>query len=210
MKRKQTTCENNSPAGWTDHWREWHRGHGCDKDPDAGRAAVLSRSQAMGEIIHQRIEHEIRRGACICPCHDTPRGPCRCSCGTETARADFNSETSELFAKRAKAAEDAYLRICQALGMAHEPEGQMPSPAPLDQVLTAVKELIEVAGLYQETAGKLDELAELRPRDEYHEDDGPVLWWKVPIAEPPYCGTALDDDFPDYVTHWSPLPPVRT
>lgn len=25
-------CTNYSPAGFTGHWREWHRGHGCDKD----------------------------------------------------------------------------------------------------------------------------------------------------------------------------------
>jgi hypothetical protein len=27
-------CQNNSPAGFTGHWRDWHRGHGCDKDPE--------------------------------------------------------------------------------------------------------------------------------------------------------------------------------
>lgn len=25
-------CTNYAPAGFTGHWREWHRGHGCDKD----------------------------------------------------------------------------------------------------------------------------------------------------------------------------------
>lgn len=29
-------CQNNSPAGFTGHWRDWHRGHGCDKDPGRG------------------------------------------------------------------------------------------------------------------------------------------------------------------------------
>jgi hypothetical protein len=113
------------------------------------------------------------------------------------------------WSRRAHASEDAYLRVCQALGMAHEPEGHAPSPAPLEEVLTAVRELIDVAGRWQESEGKMDELTELRPRDDWHEDYGAVLWWKVPIAEPPYCGTALDDDFPDYVTHWSPLPPMK-
>lgn len=31
-----------------------------------------------------------------------------------------------------------------------------------------------------------------RPIDEYHEDMGPVLWWRFPIEEPPYCGSPLD------------------
>lgn len=26
-------CQNTCPPEWTEHWREWHRGHGCDKDP---------------------------------------------------------------------------------------------------------------------------------------------------------------------------------
>jgi hypothetical protein len=31
-----------------------------------------------------------------------------------------------------------------------------------------------------------------RPIEEYHEDMGPVLWWKFPIEEPPYVGTPND------------------
>lgn len=31
-----------------------------------------------------------------------------------------------------------------------------------------------------------------RPIAEYHEDMGPVLWWRFPIEEPPYCGTPND------------------
>ena len=25
-------CSNYEPAGWYLHWREWHRGHGCELD----------------------------------------------------------------------------------------------------------------------------------------------------------------------------------
>lgn len=57
---------------------------------------------------------------------------------------------------------------------------------------------------------ELERLTTLRSCDDYHEDYGSVLFWKVPIEEPPYVGTMLDDDFPkDYYTHWSPLPTVR-
>jgi len=45
-----------------------------------------------------------------------------------------------------------------------------------------------------------------RPRSEWHEDMGAVLWWFFPIQEPPYVGGELDASFPDYVTHWTPLP----
>ena len=26
------TCDDNSPPWFTGRWRDWHRGHGCDKD----------------------------------------------------------------------------------------------------------------------------------------------------------------------------------
>jgi hypothetical protein len=42
-----------------------------------------------------------------------------------------------------------------------------------------------------------------RPRREWHEDFGPVLWWRLPVEEPPYAGTPLDDGFPEYATHWT-------
>lgn len=64
----------------------------------------------------------------------------------------------------------------------------------------------DIAALIAEVA----ELRKLHPIDAYHEDFGNVLWWKVPIQEPPYCGTPLDSDFPnDYYTHWSKLPEVN-
>ncbi len=49
-------------------------------------------------------------------------------------------------------------------------------------------------------------LRTLRPTAEWGEGDGDVIWWTLPISEPPYVGTPLDDGFPDYATHWSPLP----
>jgi len=45
----------------------------------------------------------------------------------------------------------------------------------------------------------------LHPLEEYHEDNGAVLWWKLPINEPPYCGSPLCDDWPRYHTHWTVL-----
>ena len=45
-----------------------------------------------------------------------------------------------------------------------------------------------------------------QPLDDWHEDLGPKLWWKFPINEPPYCGTPLDDDWPEYHTHFTSIP----
>ena len=44
-----------------------------------------------------------------------------------------------------------------------------------------------------------------RPLEEWHEDYGDVLWWKFPIEEPPYVGSPLDEKFPAYHTHWTPI-----
>ena len=42
------------------------------------------------------------------------------------------------------------------------------------------------------TAQPLDAIFKARPISEYHEDYGPVLWWKFPVDEPPYIGSPLD------------------
>ena len=53
--------------------------------------------------------------------------------------------------------------------------------------------------------GELEEALVPKPLDEWHEDDGDCLWWKFPIEEPPYCGSPLCTDFPDYVAHFTRL-----
>lgn len=45
-----------------------------------------------------------------------------------------------------------------------------------------------------------------RPLAEYHEDYGPVVWWKFPVNEPSWIGTPTDSDWPGYHTHWTPHP----
>jgi hypothetical protein len=55
-------------------------------------------------------------------------------------------------------------------------------------------------------AAEGDELRIVHHIDDWHEDVGPVLWWKFPVTEPPYCGTPLSADFPDYVTSWTRIP----
>jgi hypothetical protein len=39
--------------------------------------------------------------------------------------------------------------------------------------------------------------------EDWDEEDGDCLWWCFPIVEAPYCGSPLDCDFPDYVTHYT-------
>ena len=44
------------------------------------------------------------------------------------------------------------------------------------------------------------------PGEEYHEDMGPVTWWRLPVDEPPWVGTPNDSDWPGYHTHFTPAP----
>ena len=53
--------------------------------------------------------------------------------------------------------------------------------------------------------GELEDANEPQPIEEWHEEIGDCLWWFFPIVEPPYCGSPLDCDFPDYVTHYTRL-----
>lgn len=63
-----------------------------------------------------------------------------------------------------------------------------------------------IADAYQQA---FKDLTTPRPTAEYHEDMGPVLWWRLPIVEPPWVGTPNDiGGWPDYHTHWTPLPQV--
>ncbi|MBY3621269.1 hypothetical protein HGO21_17095 [Acinetobacter sp. CUI P1] len=58
--------------------------------------------------------------------------------------------------------------------------------------------------LYPDTPAPTPEIT-ASPIDEWHEGLGDVLWWTFPIEEPPYCGTPLDADWPEYHTHWTTI-----
>jgi len=48
-----------------------------------------------------------------------------------------------------------------------------------------------------------------KPLREWHEDQGPVTWWKFPVKEPAWIGSPTDSDWlPGYYTHWTPHPAI--
>ena len=66
---------------------------------------------------------------------------------------------------------------------------------------------VEVAALIGGAIDMRDTVNRLhtpRPCSEWHDDDGCVLWWKMPIEEPPYVGSPLCSDWP-----WGHLPVKR-
>lgn len=49
-------------------------------------------------------------------------------------------------------------------------------------------------------------MTKFRTPDEWHEDFGDVLWWRLPLTESPWVGSPLCDEWEqDYFTHWSPI-----
>ena len=82
--------------------------------------------------------------------------------------------------------------VCQHLGLPFSESGPCDDPQAYDRELSA---LINHSPIIR-----------ARPLEEWHEDMGPVLCCFFPIQEAPYCGSPLDTDFPDWMTHFVPLP----
>lgn len=77
------------------------------------------------------------------------------------------------------------------------------------RVIRTLRKLNEAGELLpterRDIVGILDCLRTPRPLEEWHEEIGDVLWWRLPVEEPPWCGTPLDSDWTDgYYTHWTP------
>lgn len=47
----------------------------------------------------------------------------------------------------------------------------------------------------QQTAGSAEGAFVVHPLEDWHEDDGDVLWWRLPIREPPFVSTPLSSDW---------------
>jgi hypothetical protein len=68
----------------------------------------------------------------------------------------------------------------------------------------------------QQLSASADAEDAARPKREWHEDYGPVVWWAwcgaAWAGEPAWIGTPNDSDWPGYHTHWTPhpaMPPLR-
>lgn len=67
----------------------------------------------------------------------------------------------------------------------------------------------KLSAIVKDAISEVTELKNIRSvhgRDDWHEDDGDVLWWVLPVTEPPFIGSPLDDNFPGYHTHWTRCP----
>ena len=65
------------------------------------------------------------------------------------------------------------------------------------------KEKHKIVEKLREIDLKVIECIQYKELDEWSEDDGSCLWWKLPVEEEPYVGSPLHCDFPDYVTHFT-------
>jgi len=81
-----------------------------------------------------------------------------------------------------------------------------PSFGRLDTAIAEVNQIAAERDKWENRANALERVVmTLRAADDWHEDDGFVLWWTVPIEEPPYVGSPLCSDWPGYHTHWTPV-----
>lgn len=76
-----------------------------------------------------------------------------------------------------------------------------------DQLESIANELSQAATLHTPPP-VATATVEARPEAEWHEDMGDVLWWKFPVTEAPWVGSPLGSDWPEYHTHFTPLPPI--
>jgi hypothetical protein len=96
---------------------------------------------------------------------------------------------------RAEAQRD-YAAICEALDAVEQADGHGPNYPSVDIVCDSIRDM-------RRQLWERDEERIPKERASWHEEDGSVLWWTLPVSEAPYAGTPLDDDFPEYATHWT-------
>lgn len=72
----------------------------------------------------------------------------------------------------------------------------------------AIKALLAEVGALTATVAERDAERVVRELDDWSDAEGCVLWWRLPVDEPPYVGTPGDSDWPGYHTHWTRLPPA--
>lgn len=77
-----------------------------------------------------------------------------------------------------------------------------------NRIALAVREATDWRQRAEAAEAEVERLHTARPLSEWHEDYGEVLWWRLPVDEPPFCGSPLGSDWPGYHTHWTPMPPV--
>jgi len=60
----KSSCTNNTPPGFVGHWREWHRGHGCDRDDGKPRSdaakteiAQMDANKTTGFLTDAELDH---------------------------------------------------------------------------------------------------------------------------------------------------------
>lgn len=140
----------------------------------------------------------------------------------EVADVEWRRYTNRAIDKRLRGADptadDLQAALAKDIGRrirAIHPRSPAPSlagaccSAALDTAARALDELLadcrcgNISGKEARAAVLAVATVQVFPRDAWHEEDGPVLWWFFAVEEPPYAGTPLDDDFPDYVTHWT-------
>lgn len=115
------------------------------------------------------------------------------------ADAQASRRHSPRLARELADAERDWATVCESLGAVIQADGHAPEYADAQTIADSIREV-------KRAQSERDDYRTPHERAEWSEDVGPALWWRLPVTEPPYAGTPLDDDFPSYVTHWTRIP----
>lgn len=128
--------------------------------------------------------------------------------GTDAISQFCGTERQDNDTAKPKGEETTKLRESGEGGMALRPE---------QKAAEIINELCQTYVLNPETRYQLalimaeealrEKAARENPRrlEEWGEEYGDCLWWKFPIAEPPYSGSPLDAAWPEYHTHFTKI-----
>ena len=86
-------------------------------------------------------------------------------------------------------------RICQAIYRVNQDHSKY--------------QLYSLECIARELAVEVQRLRTLKHISMWHEEDGCVLWWNVPVEEPPWVGSPLDSEWKEIGSgyeYWSPIP----
>ena len=125
--------------------------------------------------------------------------------GLELTKTEWVSDTERFYRVVKDAARDAASELQREIGY-----GNPGNFVIYTNQIAAIAELWfwarQVSCDYEETPAVLIAVPKYAKHiDDYHEDMGPVLWWRDPIVEPPYVGTPDYEDFDDTYKWWSPI-----
>lgn len=183
----------------------------CDEDVRAANEAIYHGNDRVDAVASERESYKA-----IALERTRERDEARSTLATRDAEMDRHIEAGQdalrLVNEERKVLESTLATRTRALELAHEEirwwveRAGEAFPIRAKAALATIKSMGTPAGIPPTPAtlpGSPAAETPARPLADWHEDFGSVLWWKFPVVEPPYVGSPLSEDWPEYHTHWT-------